>query len=255
MEWRINLAAKNWSQTAFASPDQTSRTQPIGERGFVLFQTLIILPLALACFGFFIVFGKKLVDRDKNQDSCRKNLLAAQQHLKNDLKSILNLNPLAKKLRKQRVQAAKLLRTATATGQPELIAVASLNFKKIILQQIELDREQKHILRHASHIRRIALKNFKAAHPKLEAQLFTSPQNKSGLAVSPLQTFDIAPEYRTLLNFEQHQALHLAWKEKFISTESRPIFFDQPKDKTQAICGTTLKSKGQTWALALQKGK
>jgi hypothetical protein len=233
----------------------------MNQKGFALAITMALLPVLVGLFLLlFAVLGVNQFNLS-TQQACREGGLRGQQQVAPLLKQLLDLNPRASQLKLAEIQARIRLAAATL---PPLVAAARAHLAYIQMQRKILDLRQRQLVQQSNLLLLKAHLQTKGAlrtaltkglptfnYLKINSlQYFTSaPQ----LAVRP-ESSDIAPAYRTLENFDDHQALAHSWQYQ-LSVRSPFQNFLMADLKWTPSCAVTLKQEGLSWIPKIKKVK
>lgn len=173
--------------------------------GIVLFLSFSPLLMSL-CLGFNLS-SQILYYKQKAQHLCQQYNLANQKQLQKKLKTLLKLNPKAKKLRAQLNSAKNALKVAKASLIPAAIITAQATLAYVVAKQLLFFYKQQKLLHNARQLPFQVRK-------QLKKQLYKNFQEKNisqysykqiGLAVYPKPVLSLSPNYYLLPAFSYAQ--------------------------------------------------
>jgi len=236
----------------------------VNQKGFALAMMMALLPVMV---GLFLLMSAVLGVNQFNlrtQQACREGGLRGQEQVAPLLKKLLGLNPQAVKLKTAEAQAQARLKAAIAAQNPPVITAARAHLLIIQLQRRTLDLRQKQLIQQSNLA---LLQAHRKTHQALGGALneglptfnylkivshrnFSSPPK---LAVRP-ESSDVAPTYRTSVNFESDQALAHSWQYQLQVRSSFQNFL-MADLKWNPACAVTLKEENLSWVPKIKKVK
>ncbi len=190
---------------------------------------------------------------DLTQSLCLKHALQAQERINKAFQDLLNLNPLADKLRHKQRHLEQLYRSARKSGALTTALVLRAKIEVVRKQRSLLDSRQKAILNGAVKYVESGFESFKGKiKPFHPGRIWKEHYNPVPLAVKAQPRGDIAPSYHPLPGFSAHQTFTLYWEMplyRFLPKWLKRAFFKPGKSLYH--CSATIKKiKGQ-WTTAL----
>lgn len=223
------------------------------KKGFIMALLLISLPLFISCLMVFTSLIFCIRNHDLAQSICIKYTLQTQERIKQGLKLLLRLNPLADQLRLTQKHLEKLYREALKIGDP--IAIITLRTKIEIVKQKRqlLDIRQKNILNSTVMYVESGFSSFKQQIMKFDPRYIKKDHRQPiPLAVEGKPKGDIAPSYHPVSNFSVRQTLSFSWKMplyQFLPKWLKKAFFTNSLSAYD--CSATIKKSGWEWKTAL----
>lgn len=220
-----------------------------GETGAIAMIAILGSTVVLVLFA--LVFSYKAMALSQNHlHQCHKEMLAAQKEQAKTLRRLLNLNPLAKTLRKMRKVATRARNAARSN--PAALAAAQAALEAIKAKQRALRAKQLAIVASS-----------KASWAK--SQTYSRAQNnRSAISYSHPPAFPVkrtpdkwgSPTYKALPRLSTIETSRLSWILTIpISTR---LIAKALKAKSIAIeisCSSTLKQRGSKWVPVLIQAK
>lgn len=237
----------------------------LNQRGSATVIVLTSIPifLALIC-GFFVIRSWLLISFDLKQ-TCRDQTLELQQQNISSLKNLFLLNPVARALRIELIEAKAMLAAGIATENPPLILTAKNQIESVMLQKKKLDAAQRQIISSAN-LRTTLLSNLTLTRMR---NAFQSYQRKfdffinlnfydgfqviPALAVRPDIAGDLAPVYETQKEFLRKQMASTSWNVS-ISSHGKWLSNWLKVDSQQNYsCQASIKEEVSGWKLNIEK--
>jgi len=182
------------------------------------------------------------------QSLCIQNAFSLQRDLGKTLTQLMNLNPRAQSLRREKIRADAQLQEAVLSGQPPLILAAKTQVMVVRLRQMALRREQQRLIGEAQ-MRRLRTRAelshalVRMGHPARIHQ--RQPPPSRDLAVAPSPATSLSPDYLPMTDFTLFQR-----EEYEFSIDLNPKWPGIPREPwiQTSRCAATLKRKDLTWA-------
>lgn len=227
------------------------------EQGFLTATLLALLPLILTLGLGFAVSSRVLFQWHQTHKICRNESMKLQKQLGELLKSLMLLNPVAHKLRADKIIAAAKLAIAVAEVNPPLIAFYTAKLEMIQAKQINLDRKQKLILSMAKvRLLKWQTSMFAKLQPKTLGPMRLEHRFNEALAVEPSPRGDMAPAYNLRTHFEQEQMAGAKWFSSLNRMLPQQLqTFLQSNRILPGECYATLKKRRLSWIPALSEAK
>ncbi len=223
------------------------------KKGFIMVLCLISLPLFISCLMVFTSLIFCIRNHDLAQSICIKHTLQTQEHIKQALKLLLSLNPLADQLRHTQKHLEKLYRQALKAREPATIIALRTKIEIIKQKRRLLDRKQKNILNSTVGSVELGFTSFKQQIMKLYPNYIKKDHLQPvPLAVEAKPRGDIAPSYHPMSDFSLRQILSFSWKMplyQFLPTWLKRAFFQNYLSAYN--CSATIKKSGGKWKTAL----
>ncbi|MCX7978360.1 MAG: hypothetical protein N2578_05095 [Bdellovibrionaceae bacterium] len=217
---------------------------------------MLLLLLVTGLAVLYFSWGVLRYDLALN-NSCREIFYSTQSKVGANLTKLLKLNQKAVSLRRAEQLAEASLALAMSSGNPAAISAAKISLNSVRTMRRTLDIHQRYLI-DGSNLTLLrgynqAIRNLRSLHNKLGAPLkpwfLISLGDFSGkaphLAVRPKQNGP-APEYETLPNFREKQALVLNWQWaiRYRDNHLLPSF----DSLTRRGCRISLRKDGDKWA-------
>lgn len=219
------------------------------QNGFALVGILIALPVMLTIATGLALLGFGLKNHTTVSATCRFEVWAAQREMGELLKELLRLNPLAKRLKRERTQAEAELKAARLSFNPKLIAAAEAHRAWVVAQQTRLRQTQEQILSDAQRVRAFHQKKFLHKTMASGTQILKVLSPSPTLAVQRFSPQDLAPEHQPLDGFVEFQRLEWRWQSQ--------LFYDLPawlkefspleNPNFTGACAASLTTKEKKW--------
>jgi hypothetical protein len=225
------------------------------------------LPAALVALSLLTMALLHLQTQTELRYTCRKELLATEKAVGQNLSELMKLNPLAQSLRLHRKLA--LLKLAAVAANPAAEAAVLAELARIEQQQVALGQRQKALLLTAqAHLRLGSLRTEmllsslhrqksprfqKLAHLSL-SQLYSSA---SHLAVRADDPTEVAPTYELEPHFEEQQSLQTFWRLEYSWLNSTWIqrFLHWRKILISDSCRASLREKAGQFRAILNEDR
>ncbi|MBX2987570.1 MAG: hypothetical protein KF802_06710 [Bdellovibrionaceae bacterium] len=225
-------------------------------RGFAMISLLTLLPVLLAagaCLFFIMGFVE---DRTATRNGCRRQLLQGLEQAGRPMKQLMDLNPLAWRLRAEKTAALAALAAATAAGNPAAVSAANMRLQVIQQKQTSLDLRQKALLRRAD----ASLKSSQTLAWRAVARAplnFLVPQPQKPVFIPPALRPDgpgPAPVYVLPPDFERRQTLAQKWQSRFELRGPLQNFLPA-RGRLNETCAATLVPRGNFWRSRLTEAR
>lgn len=171
-----------------------------------------------------------LIELEKKQKLCVELALKLPVEIRPCLQELLDLNPLARDLRKRKRLALADLAAATISQNPVAIARATTRLEATIRAQNRLDIRQQILLV------KVANKN-SAWRAQVSSKGGLSVERSTGAAVDPDLPGDLAPVYRLRNNFESEQSAWISWRDRAAHGQCAATLSTELKPKLLAFQG------------------
>ena len=223
------------------------------KQGFILVLLLISLPIVISCLMLFTSLLFCIRNHDLAQSICIKQSLQIQENIKQALKKLIHLNPLADRLRHKQKHLEKLYQEALKTGEPISISILRTKIEVVKQKRQLLDNKQKNILNSTARYVDSGFLAFKQNMAPLNPSYIRKNHHQPiPLAVEAKPKGDIAPSYYPMRRFSFYQTLSLYWKMplyRFLPKWLKKVFFQDYLSTYN--CSATIKKIGRKWKTAL----
>jgi len=211
--------------------------------GFTMIGIALLLPILFLVGTLTFFYFELITNYSWAQKQCREHVLKAQQILGEHLKKLIDLNPVAQKLRAEQ----KRLEVAIAISPPQARPFLEAMLRKNEAQQMILAVQQRNIIASGKARAQMALgtgwKNVnqhEIALAKLEVK--TSP------------VWAIAPDYYPVDNFAQAQTIRIGWRALGVGPTYKK-FLKENLENISGDCSATLKKGGLAWNPQINEAK
>lgn len=226
-------------------------TRQDSERGMALVSLITLLPMLLLLISGFSIIGIQSVVQSRALHRCRLEGLKAQKSTAQKLTSLLNLNPLAQKLRKQRqaTRSALAASVALATVEPQ-VYVAAKNADQLVAQQQQILQARQLTLEHslAQHLRQ-SFRHVRRELVKLKAQHLKGSPPQLYLTKTPINS--LTPDYRPSPLFTTMSKIQFRWNSQKIVDPSLSMQSTLHDNSLKASCSVGLIERAKHWKATL----
>lgn len=218
------------------------------DKGFSLVSFVIILPALMTVILSLLLATSLALRHRKNQHFCQKEVLKLQIQQARYLRNLLKLNPLARKLRRERKLADKALKSAMRSGHPKIIMIAKAAQVAVKSRQLILRGQQQAIVNRSKAGLSNSLNQIKWAQQKSDSQARFDKAPKS-LPVFRKGTESGSPTYHVLPSVEHRQLVAVHWDSPIPELWNNVLNFLNFKERTvSGKCAATIRKRSRKWS-------
>ncbi len=229
------------------------------QNGFIIISFIALVPFLLAgIFAFSSVIQLSTI-KTNLETKCLRVQNQSFHRQRQRLVKLLKLNPKASRLSLEKIQVKAKMAAALASGQLELLAILEIKLNKIVLQQEELEIEQRLILSQAqeefvrselSILKDLSLQQNQIIkrNPPLWILSFEKPSPGWPRLAVKANGADIAPNYDLEVNFQNKQLWRVHWIMK-IQSGLRMISFLRFNLEVKQQCALTLRQNNKDFSI------